>query len=142
MQEIFRNIIFAIKKIENIRRYFDSIFLMKIRCSIMESSSGIFHLRRNLALRQKCPNTGIFLVRNFPHSDWIRRDTEYLSVFNPNVGKYAVWVMMYFNRQSLKFPYISKDSTMVKQFHGNLHIFYSMKCSVKRSIQNHLRWKF
>ena len=23
----------------------------------------------------------------FPHSDWIRRDTEYLSVFNPNGGK-------------------------------------------------------
>ena len=23
----------------------------------------------------------------FPHSDWIRRDTEYLSIFSPNVGK-------------------------------------------------------
>ena len=23
---------------------------------------------------QKCPNTGFFLVRIFPHSDWIRRD--------------------------------------------------------------------
>ena len=26
-------------------------------------------------LREKCPNTESFLVRNFPHSDWIRRDT-------------------------------------------------------------------
>ena len=23
----------------------------------------------------------------FPHSDWMRRDTEYLSVFSPNAGK-------------------------------------------------------
>ena len=29
----------------------------------------------------------IFLVRIFPHSDWIRRDTPYLSVFSPNEGK-------------------------------------------------------
>ena len=32
---------------------------------------------------------GVFLVRIFPHSDWIRRDTKYLSVFSPNVGKYG-----------------------------------------------------
>ena len=25
-------------------------------------------------LREKCPNTKLFLVRIFPHSDWIRRD--------------------------------------------------------------------
>ena len=28
---------------------------------------------------------GVFLVRIFPHSDWIRRDT----VFNSNAGKYG-----------------------------------------------------
>ena len=39
-------------------------------------------------LREKCPNTEIFLVRILPHSDWIRRDTEYLSVFSPNAGNY------------------------------------------------------
>ena len=27
----------------------------------------------------------VFLVRNFPHSDWIRRETPYTSVFSPNV---------------------------------------------------------
>ena len=35
---------------------------------------------------------GVSLVCIFPHSDWIRRDapyTPYLSVFSPNVGKYA-----------------------------------------------------
>ena len=38
--------------------------------------------------REKCPNTEFFLVRIFPHSDWIGEDTPYLSVFNPNAGKY------------------------------------------------------
>ena len=31
---------------------------------------------------------GVFLVGNFPHSDWIQRDTECISVFSPNVGNY------------------------------------------------------
>ena len=41
-----------------------------------------------LTLREKCSNTEFFLVRIFPHSDWIRRDTSYLSVFSPNAVKY------------------------------------------------------
>ena len=40
-------------------------------------------------LREKCPNMEFFLVRVFRHSDWIRRDTKYLSVFSPNAGKYG-----------------------------------------------------
>ena len=32
---------------------------------------------------------GVFLIRIFPHSDWIRRDMKYLSVFSPNAGKYG-----------------------------------------------------
>ena len=39
-------------------------------------------------LREKCQNTELFLVRIFRHSDRIRRDTDYLSVFSPNAGKY------------------------------------------------------
>ena len=31
---------------------------------------------------------GVFLVRIFPHSDWIRRDTEYLFLFSLNAGKH------------------------------------------------------
>ena len=31
---------------------------------------------------------GVFLVHIFPHSDRIRKDTPYLSVFSPNAGKY------------------------------------------------------
>ena len=32
---------------------------------------------------------GVVLVPIFPHLDWIRRDTEYLFVFNLNAGKYG-----------------------------------------------------
>ena len=31
----------------------------------------------------------VFLVHIFPHSDWIWRDTPYLSVFSPNIWKYG-----------------------------------------------------
>ena len=30
---------------------------------------------------------GVILIPIFPHSNWIRRDTTYLSVFSPNAGK-------------------------------------------------------
>ena len=36
------------------------------------------------SLREKCPNTEFFLVRIFPHSDWMRRE---LFVFSPNAGE-------------------------------------------------------
>ena len=32
---------------------------------------------------------GVFPVRIFPGSDWIRKDTKYLSVLSPNAGKYG-----------------------------------------------------
>ena len=47
------------------------------------------------SLREKCPSTELFLVRIFPHSDWIRRDTSYLSVFSPNAGKYGPEITPY-----------------------------------------------
>ena len=68
-----------------------------------------------LALRQKCQNTEFFLISISPHSDWIRRDTEYLSVFSPNVGKYglkktpyldtfhAVLCLLYFFKKKITF---------------------------------------
>ena len=38
---------------------------------------------------QKYPNTEFFLVRIFPYSVWIRKDTPCLSVFSPHAGKYG-----------------------------------------------------
>ena len=32
---------------------------------------------------------GVFLVRIFPYLDRIQKDTEYLSIFIPNAGKYG-----------------------------------------------------
>ena len=48
-----------------------------------------------LSLREKRPNTELFLVRIFLHSDCIRRDTSYLSVFSSNAGKYGPEVTPY-----------------------------------------------
>ena len=42
-----------------------------------------------IKLRKKWPNTKFFLVGIFSYSGWIQRDTEYLSVFSPNTGKYG-----------------------------------------------------
>ena len=33
-------------------------------------------------MREKCPNTGFFLVRIFPRSDWIRRDAKKLRIWH------------------------------------------------------------
>ena len=44
----------------------------------------------------KVSKYGVFLVRIFPHSDWIRRDTSY-SVLSPNAGKYGPEKTPYFD---------------------------------------------
>ena len=47
----------------------------------------IFHSKLLFAsntMREKCPNTEFFLVRIFPHSDWIGT-----KVFSLNTGKYG-----------------------------------------------------
>ena len=49
----------------------------------------------DIALREKCRNTELFLVRIFLYSDWIRRDTPCLSVFSPITGKYGTEMAPY-----------------------------------------------
>ena len=48
---------------------------------------SFFNLDDFYILREKYPYLDFFLARIFPHSDWIRRDTDYLFVYTPNVGK-------------------------------------------------------
>ena len=72
-------------------------------------------------LREKCSNTEFFLVRIFPHSDWIRRNTEYLSVFSPNAGKYGP--------EKLR---ICSRSEHLKQIHIRVKTFY--KISIKNGL--------
>ena len=54
-------------------------------CAAYESLVNRYYLRSSL--HEKSPNAEFFLVRIFPHSDWIQRDNPYLSVFSPNAGK-------------------------------------------------------
>ena len=59
------------------------------RQMVQQLSFRLSSLSLRNALRENCPNTVFFLVRIFPHSDWIQRDTEYLFAFSPNAGKYG-----------------------------------------------------
>ena len=54
-----------------------------------EIMSKDWQVRVEFLLCEMCPNTEFFLVRVFPHSDWILRDAKYLSVFSSNAGKYG-----------------------------------------------------
>ena len=74
-----------------------------LRCShhkIFEVCLTIFNIRhgwvkkgsrrRNKNTAWKVSVFGVFLVRTFPHSEWIWRDTPYLSVFSLNGGKFGL----------------------------------------------------
>ena len=43
-------------------------------------------------LREKCPNTELFLVRIFPQSNWVSIRIE---IFSPNAGKYGPEITLY-----------------------------------------------
>ena len=74
-------------------RLYKIVLNLKICCFLYyfsyQQKSGIrfWTLLIQTSLREKCPNTEFLLVRIFPYSDWIRRDTPNLSVFSPNEGK-------------------------------------------------------
>ena len=46
-------------------------------------------------LREKCPNTELFLVLIFLYSDWIRRFTPKISVVSPKIGKHRPEITPY-----------------------------------------------
>ena len=86
----------------------------------------------------------VFVVCIFSHSDWIRRDTEYLSVFSPNAGKYspaktpyldtfhavltlATHVFLKMNRLGIHFFYRTKWSFLGKDISTNYNTFYCFK---------------
>ena len=60
--------------------------------------SIFFFFKLTLALCEMCPNTEFFLMRIFPDSDWIRRNTSYLSVFirmreNTDQKRLRIWTL-------------------------------------------------
>ena len=84
----------------------------------------------SFSLREKCPNTEFFLVRIYPHSNWIRRDTE-LSAFSPNAGKYRPEKTPYWDIFMQCLFYICKIDLIVK----NVHLKVSKKLSGKHLCQ-------
>ena len=63
-----------------------------------------------------------FLVRNFPHSDWIRRDTPYPSVLSTNAGKYE-------SKKTSVFGHFSCSDILA--IRNTDHFFNTCSCRVK-----------
>ena len=88
------------------------------------------------SLREKCPNTELLLVLIFLYSDWIRRDTPYLSLFSPNTGKYgpeitpyldtfhAVSVLCYVTVERIKPNLLCKYIKKFRSSQGSISINY------------------
>ena len=131
-----------------------SSFFMTIRKLLFHQAFSLFGpilfdrdcsvLHFSTPLREKCSNTEFALVRIFPHLDWIRRDTEYLSVFSPNAGKYrpaktpyldnfhavltlSTHVFLKMNRLGIHFFYRKKWSFLAKDISTNYNTFYFFK---------------
>ena len=66
-----------------------------------------------MALREKCPVFGVFLIRNFPHSDGMWRDTfpqcEFMILTD------AVFQMNSVKKLFLNFLHNSQENTYVKK---------------------------
>ena len=95
----------------------------------MSSIFAVIEIKRNTVC-EMCRNTEFFLVRIFPHSDWIQKDTKYLSIFSPNAGKYVPEKTPYLNtfhevivsRNRLKWPF--RSQTILEYFYWNEETIY------------------
>ena len=82
---------FVILQYENLKALIDvalptAHFLLVVKhevCKLLRWISVIKDCVKCVQIRS------FFLVRIFPHLDWIRRDTKYLYLFSPNSGKYG-----------------------------------------------------
>ena len=71
--------------------------------------SSLEILKKHMHCVKSVQIRSFFLVHIFPHSDWIRRETEYLSSFSPNAGKYGPEkspVFWHFSRSGVVFVII------------------------------------
>ena len=76
-----------------------------------------------VSLCEKCPNTELFLV-GILHSDWIRRDTSYLSEFSRNAGKYGPEMTPYLDtfHKVIFLWLLQKKFTIIEQLRDILHV--------------------
>ena len=80
---------------------FQSIYSQLLKQSLLEN--GIIYA---VKLCMKSVRIRSFLVHIFPHSDWIRGDTSYLSAFSQNAGEYGpekLWIRTLFTQWRLCF---------------------------------------
>ena len=122
-----------------------SSFFMTIRKLLFHQAFSLFGpilfdrdcsvLHFSTPLREKCSNTEFFLVRIFPHLDWI---------FSPNAGKYrlaktpyldtfhavltlSTHVFLKMNWLGIHFFYRKKWSFLAKDISTNYNTFYCSK---------------
>ena len=70
---------------------------------------SIFLLKNNSIELLKVSVFGVFLVRIFPHSDWIRRDTKLVS-------PYSVWMRENTDQKNSKYEKFSRSDWCVNTF--------------------------
>ena len=101
---------------------------------------------------------GIFLLRIFLHSDWIQSDTEYLSVFSPNTGKYgpeklrirtlftqySLCDIRYFKEQYFDEFYLAsiKDKGSCKKLYSFCRIESNYPSKYLRALISNISWLF
>ena len=121
------------------------------------SLKGISYLQVVFVLfsrRVKCSNTEFFLIRILLHSDWIPRDTPYLSVFSPNAEKYGPekksvfghfsrsvgikWTLVCFNLQinGTGNELFSIKETFEESFQLQLSVLHQSMCILKTSLSS------
>ena len=80
-------IMFCKKNLGNI--LIDKAIMLNLLSRKMQKKQYLKRLQSNHFTKNVSLKLWFFLVRIFPYSDWILRDTSYLSVFSPNEGKYG-----------------------------------------------------
>ena len=85
----------------------------------------------NNSLREKCPNTEVFLVRIFLYSDWIRRDTEYLLL---RISPYSVRIKKNTDQKKLC---IWTFFTVIAYSYGNMQNKPKRRCYKDASNQTY-----
>ena len=90
---------FGLREMCPIRSYsgphFPALWLYTERCVLSVFSPNVENADQNNSKHEhfscseilKVSVFGVILVHIFPHPDWIRRDTQYVSVFSPNAEK-------------------------------------------------------
>ena len=102
---------------------------------ISEKWFGLYHCVKSVRIRSY---SGPHFSRISRHSDWIRKDTKYLSVLNPNAGKW--WKNA--DQNNSKYGHISGSVRLISEFKWVLKAsFNDYSCSDNYSSSLSCVWK-